>query len=201
MWSLAFTIYFVLGIIVVLVTPARHGFIASLEEEDLENVPVWKKLAFLTILCTGALILWPFFLPSWLHKKKSLWDKLQGNPIFQEQKALFEMMSAMCEDGCETDVIPEGHGEFGHDITNPIPTRTVFGSNSYLARLRSSDGAKVIYNRQGSFSSPVSSHPIDGYEISHPNGRQLAVLYLSPYHKRSSEKAPRGFRLPEATLA
>jgi hypothetical protein len=128
-------------------------------------------------------------------KPKTVWDQLQENPIFQEQKALFDAMSTMCEDGCETDEIPGGHGEFGHAVTNPIPTKTVFGSTSYLARLRSSDGAKVVYEREGSLSSPVSSHPIDGYGISHPDGRRLATLYLSPYHKRNSERAPRGFTL------
>ncbi len=135
------------------------------------------------------------------HKKpKTLWDELQANPIFQEQKTLFDAMSLMCEDGCETDEIPGGYGEFGYDPTNPIPTKTVFGSTSYLARLRAPDAAKVVYERQGSFSSPVHSDPIDGYTISHPDGRQLAVLYLSPYHKRNSEKAPRGFTLLNTIL-
>jgi hypothetical protein len=128
-------------------------------------------------------------------KPGTLLDRLQENPLFQEQKALFDAMSAMCEDGCETDEIPGSYGEFGHDVTNPIPTRTVFGSTSYLARLRSHDGAKVIYERQGSLPSPVDPHPIDTYTISHPDGKQLAILYLSPYQKRNSEKAPRGFTL------
>ena len=43
-------------------------------------------------------------------------------------------------------------------------------------------------------------YPIDGYSILHPDGRRLAVLYLSPYHKRNSEKAPRGFTLLKTTI-
>ncbi len=133
-----------------------------------------------------------FFRPK---KPRTVLDQLQENPLFQKQKALFDLMSKMCTDGCETDEIPGGYGEFGHDITNPIPTLTVFGSTSYLARLVSPDGAKIVYEREGSSNSPVSSHPIDGYTISHPSGRQLGTLYFSPYHKRNSEKAPEGFKL------
>lgn len=132
---------------------------------------------------------------------KTLWDDLQENPIFKEQKALFDAMSTMCEDGCETDEIPGGHGEFGHAVTNPIPTKTVFGSTSYLARLQSSDGAKVVYEREGSLSSPVSPSPIDAYAISHQDGRRLATLYLSPYHKRNSERAPKGFSLLKTIMS
>lgn len=139
-----------------------------------------------------------FFKPK---KPKTLLGRLQNNPIFQEQKALFDAMRAMCEDGCETDEIPEGYGEFGHELTNPIPTMTIFGSTSYLARLVSSDGAKVVYERQASFSTPVSSNPVDGYTISPPNGRQLGTLYISPYHKRNSEKAPKGFTLLKTIIS
>jgi hypothetical protein len=36
------------------------------------------------------------------------------------------------------------------------------------------------------------------YTVRHPDGSVLATLYLSPYHKRNSEKAPRGFTLAPA---
>jgi hypothetical protein len=120
---------------------------------------------------------------------------LQKNPIVQQQKEIFDALSLLSEDGCDTDEIPGGHGEFGHEITNPIPTKTLFGSTSYLAQLRTPDGTKVLYARQGSLKSPVSDHPVDAYVISHPDSGQLAVLYLSPYHKRNSEKVPRGFTI------
>lgn len=128
-------------------------------------------------------------------KPKSLLDQLQDNPLFQQQKALFEAMSMMCEDGCDADEIPGGEGEFGYSINNPIPTKTPMGSTSYLARLRSSDGSKVVYERQGSTSAPISSQPIDIYLVSHPDGTHIATLYISPYHKRNSNKAPKGFTL------
>jgi hypothetical protein len=127
-------------------------------------------------------------------KPKTLWDELSSTPEFQRQKGIFDVMNRMCQDGCDTDEVPGGFGEFGYEATNPIPTNTVFGSTSYLGRLRASDGAKVMYERIGSLKSEVSKHPIDEYAISHPNGGRLGTLYVSPYHRRNSEKAPRGFR-------
>ena len=128
-------------------------------------------------------------------RKKTLLDQIEENPMFQKQKAIFEAMNLLCQDGCETDEIPGAYGEFGHEASNPILTQTVFGSTSYLARLHAPDGAKVVYGRMGSLSSPVSLNPIDAYRISHPDGTQLATLYLSPYRKRTSAKAPEGFTL------
>ncbi len=195
MWTYALTAYFIVGLIIILATPARQTIWRDLTAKDLASAPAWKVWLFRSIICTSAIILWPLFLPDYLRKKKSLWDDLQANPTFQDQKELFDAMSVMCVGGCETDEIPGGYGEFGYDIANPIPTKTVFGSTSYLAKLRLPEGTKVLYERQGSVSSPVSPDPVDAYNILHPDGRQLAVLYLSPYQMRNSEKAPRGFGL------
>ena len=131
-------------------------------------------------------------------KPRSVWDALQENPLFQEQKALFDAMSAMCESGCDADEVPNGRGEFGHSLDNPVPTKTIFGSETYLARLRAPDGAKIIYERLGSTSSQVVQGPIDIYDIKHPHGALLMKLYISPYQKRNSPKAPRGLTLIES---
>lgn len=102
-------------------------------------------------------------------------------PEFREQSKLFEAMNAMCEDGVDADELPNGVGEFGLVPSNPIPCKTVFGSTAYLSRLRTIDGTKVNYNRIGSVMSEVSVHPIDKYEISHPSGEKLAVIFISPF--------------------
>jgi hypothetical protein len=77
----------------------------------------------------------------------------------------------------------------------------VFGSTSYLGRLRAADGTKVNYERIGSIQSEVSPQPIDIYEISHRTGKNLATLYISPYQKRISGKAPGGLILAENSFA
>ena len=134
-------------------------------------------------------------------KPKSALDALNDNPLFKQQKELFEAMSVMCQDGVDADELPNGYGEFGMSPSNPIPCKTVFGSTSYLAHLRASDGAKVVYNRIGSFESDVSPHPVDGYEVSHPDGRMLATVYISPYQQRISRRAPSGFRIADTPMS
>ncbi|MGF6872177.1 hypothetical protein [Paraburkholderia sp. MM5477-R1] len=128
-------------------------------------------------------------------KPKTAWDELNDNPTFRQQKELFELMSRMCEDGVDADEMPNGRGVFGMSAANPIPCHTTFGSTAYLGRLRTLDGVKVGYHRLGSVSADVSAHPVDAYEISHPDGEKLATIFISPYQKRISKKAPVGFKL------
>lgn len=187
--------YFAVGIAILVTTRARRKILSDLKDKNLERVPSWKKHTFRLIIISGLVLFWPLFLPSFFSKETSALEELKNDNLFENQEGLINVLSIMCSDGCETDEIPNGHGEFGHAITNPIPTRTVLGSTNYLTKLKSSDGEKIIFDREGSLSSPVSPHPVDAYAISSSNGRRLATLYLSPYHKRDSEKAPRGFTL------
>jgi hypothetical protein len=130
------------------------------------------------------------------EKPKTLYDQLMEIPGVKEQKELYDLMSKMNEEGSGTEdnEMTEGYGEFGLEVTNPVPTNTVFGSNSYLGRLRTLDGVKVTYDRIGSMNAPNISQIIDGYRI-FANGKQIATLYICPYNKRNSTKAPNGFKL------
>lgn len=121
---------------------------------------------------------------------------VENGPEFRSQRELYDQFIAgMCIDGVDADELPNGTGEFGLTATNPIPCKTPFGSIAYLAKLQAPDGQKVQYRRAGSLHSPISQHPIDIYEVSHTIGRSLGKLYISPYHKRNSGKAPKGFML------
>ena len=128
-------------------------------------------------------------------KPKTVLDALNENLIFKQQKLIYDSMCLMCEDGVDADELPNGIGDFGMSPNNPIPCKTVFGSTSYLGRLRDLDGIKLVYDRIGSFSSDVTSQPVDGYKISHPEGMEFGTIYISPYQKRTSAKAPMGFKL------
>lgn len=120
----------------------------------------------------------------------------------KEEQEAAELLNAIIQyqvesrkDGVDTDEIPNGYGPFGLSKTNPIPTRGVPGSNEYLARLRTKEGRSVESSRLGSTSAKdVTSGMIDMYNIS-SGGVSLGTVYLCPYHKRNSEKAPEGFRL------
>ena len=128
------------------------------------------------------------------EKPKSIMDKLNEDPKFKEMQELFEAMSMLNEGGTEEDTIPDGYGEFGYDVTNPIPVNTVMGNMAYLGKLRTLDGEKVQYERLGSTSAPNIENPIDAYEIS-VNRQVLTTLYISPYNKKNSERPPKGFKL------
>jgi len=116
-------------------------------------------------------------------------NKLEQNPRYQLMKKAMEIMAqGETEDG----KIPGAYGEFGYDATNPIPTKGIPGSISYLAKLRTEDGVKVAYERRGSTRAENVSRPVDMYEIS-ANGEDVALLYLCPYYKKNSTIAPKGF--------
>ena len=136
------------------------------------------------------------------RKPKSFLDvlkeKLKQPKALKQQRARYKEMCLMCEDGVDADELPNGKGEFGMTPSNPIPCKTIFGSKAYLARLRTSDGLIVACTRSGSFGSEVSPHPVDCYQIYHLNGEHLADLFISPYQKRVSRKAPKGFILYNA---
>jgi len=127
-----------------------------------------------------------------------IFDFLRRKAAPKPANELLELMKAMsalnAADAIETDRFPNGSGEYGYSVDNPIPTQTILGSHLYLERLRWK-GSKVESERIGSFGSDRISNPIDGYRISSTDGTELAVLYLSPYQKRNSELAPTGFTL------
>ena len=115
----------------------------------------------------------------------------------EEIEKLFEKIGPFAgnEDcGTDEDVMPEGYGEFGLEITNPIPVHTIVGNRIYLDQLWTEDGIKVSYDRIGSMNAPNISSIIDGYRI-FAKGEEIAILYICPYNKKNSEKAPKGFKL------
>ena len=141
-------------------------------------------------------VIWTLINNRHYQKREAAIAKLFGNLIFQEMKALYNAMRALNEGGTALDMIPEGYGEFGYDITNPIPVNTVYGNLAYLGRLRTPDNKKVRYNRKGSTSVENIRTPIDVYDIF--KGEELiATLFLNPYNKKNSDKAPKGFELAD----
>src|SRR5262245_11151288 len=177
-----------------------------------QHGPVWRyvsaPLLSLLIVPVGAPIL--FFAIVWVFAgfrssvpnqddfpgldPESVWDVLRKNPNFQKQKEMFEFQSLLCESGVDADELPNAQGEFGMTPSNPVPCKTVFGSNAYLDRLRAPDGSKVVYRRVGYLPSNITPQPVDAYVLYHSNGEKLATIYISPYQKRISGKAPRGDR-------
>jgi hypothetical protein len=110
-------------------------------------------------------------------------------------KALEAHQKASRIGAVSSDELPNGFGPFGLCETNPIPTKDVFLTDSYLVSLRTMDGRRIKAKRIGSTSAEeITAGPIDMYQLS-CEGRDLAVIYICPYHNRNSRKAPEGFRL------
>jgi hypothetical protein len=193
MWSLFAISFLAIGLVLVLFTRASGVIKESIADVTTASNPAWKVAAFRIVVHCASVIFWPFFLRSWFAKPKTVWDVLNENPILQQNKLLSEALSLMSEDGIDADELPSGRGEFGMTSSNPIPCKTVLGTTTYLGLLRTLDGTKVVFERSGSVASDVTPHPVDVYEISHPNGPKLATLFISPYQKRNSAKAPSGF--------
>ncbi len=88
----------------------------------------------ITSIVICLLVIIKLFIGGIKSKPKSAWDSLNSNPEFKKMKELYEILQMGNEEGTDQDVIPEGIGEFGYDVTNPIPVNTVFGNTAYLGR-------------------------------------------------------------------
>lgn len=119
--------------------------------------------------------------------------KKEGQEAGELLKALIQYQVESRKDGVDTDDIPKGYGPYGLCKTNPVPTRGIPGSNEYLSRLRTQDGRSIESSRIGSTTAEdVTSGAIDMYNIN-SGGVDLGTIYLCPYHKKNSAKAPEGF--------
>jgi len=96
--------------------------------------------------------------------------------------------------GTDKDEMPEGYGEFGLEITNPIPVRSIPDGYFYLNRLKTVEGMDVSYERIGAMQASNIQHTIDGYNL-FVKGKKIAVVFICPYNICTSKKAPRGFKL------
>lgn len=195
MWKIAIIVYFIIGSCIVTFSRALREIKESINDIDRNSVPRWKIVTYYILVYCGFVCLWPIFLKSWFEKPKTALDKLNENQDFKDLQELFKGLRSLCDDGVDADELPDGYGEFGLERTNPVPCNTIMGSEVYLAGLRTENGDEITYERIGSFSSKLSSEPIDGYQIYNQNGDELSVIYISPYQKRNSNKAPPGFCL------
>ena len=96
---------------------------------------------------------------------------------------------------CTSNEIPQGIGRFGLDKTNPIPIFGIPENENYLSKIRTKNGERVRWRRIGSSEISNILKPIDAYELFDAKGNTIAVFYLSPYHYKTSDKAPENFKI------
>jgi len=120
--------------------------------------------------------------PDWVKKIPIEYSNLILNQIKSNSQA------------CNLDEIPQGLGKFGLESTNPIPIYGIPSNEEYLHKLVLKNGNKIRWRREGSITISNISMPIDKYEIFDLEGNTVCFLFLSPYHLKTSQKVPEGFR-------
>lgn len=135
---------------------------------------------------------------AYLEGEAGYYDKM--NRMFNDmendsddENELFGDLPWIYSKGVRSDEIPNGYGEYGLCKTNPVPTISIQCAGRYLSRLRFR-GNPVDANRLGSTSSDVTPGSIDVYKLS-VSDQDVATIFICPYHKRNSRKAPNGFTL------
>ena len=118
---------------------------------------------------------------------------ISNNEQLSEAFSLLTLMERKCENGTSEDMMPEGYGEFGLEITNPIPIHGIPENEIYLKKLRLNDGSKISWKRIGSCSPKNIDSIVDNYLIFDSKGDEVCNLYLCPYNLRTSHKTPKGF--------
>lgn len=86
------------------------------------------------------------------------------------------------------DCHPNGEGEFGRSLKNPIPTNGPIGSIAYLSSLGTTNGHRILFHRVKVFDN------IDVYEYVALSGGDWDFLFVDMYHSRKSKLVPSGFR-------
>lgn len=119
-------------------------------------------------------------------------DYLNNRQNYLDELAKY--LSSINFGGCDLDIIPEGYGEFGYNVTNPIPIGSELGNMIYFRKLRTMSGKKVQYKRLGSSEAPNIKYKIDNYEISVEN-EKITNLFVCPYYRTNSSRTPKGFKL------
>lgn len=103
-------------------------------------------------------------------------------------------LQKMMADGGAIDRWENAVGEFGRDISNPIPVNGPIGELVYLSSIATSAGCHVIAHRLG------SAEKMDVYETVTMDGSRWDLLYFDMYHTRKSKHVPSGYQLSEITF-
>jgi len=178
----------------ILLRSSGLSYTHSLREEALEKERLKQHLAGYCLSYFGDKELDELYL-----YLLDLQNKIRIEQFFKqmpkEMKELFFSELQTNTQACNTDEIPNTVGQFGLDPTNPVPVYFIPSSNIYLERLRTTDGQSIKWERDGSLSIPSIEKSIDKYKIFDNAGKFLTHIYISPYHKKTSKKAPKGFKM------
>lgn len=108
-----------------------------------------------------------------------------------QNNLLPEALSALIKAAPACDVIPGATGQFGLDITNPIPVNGAIGELAYLSNLETLNCDRLLFHRIGAVNT------LDVFEAVTFSGSAWFIFFVDFYHPRKSRRAPEGFRLAQ----
>lgn len=120
---------------------------------------------------------------------------LSKNSVIVESgvQTLLGYINGDFNEGCISNVIPGGYGDYGLAKTNPIPVKGILANEAYLSKLRTFKGEELNWERLGSTRASNIEHPIDIYSMTTRNGVKMGNIYISSYQNHTSTKAPMRF--------
>jgi hypothetical protein len=198
MLEIALTVYLLIGCAVVIWGPGRHPIARQISNARSAGGSKTKFLAFGLVLYLVTVVLWPLALRT--PPRPRLIDALNDmkervNQLIDDenvQNALSPGFAEMIKGAPALDQILGGTGDFGLRVTNPIPVNGPVGECSYLSRLETLRGERLLFHRLG------SDDGIDVFEAVTFSGSSWHIFFLDMYHPRRSRSAPKGFRLGDA---
>jgi len=104
-----------------------------------------------------------------------------------QNKYIPSEMRDLVVSGSVYDIDPNGTGAFGYIETNPIPVNGPLGEITYLSRLETDKGERIIFQRLGALNS------IDVYEAVTFSGSEWFLFFMDFYHPKKSKITPKGF--------
>jgi hypothetical protein len=154
----------------------------------------------LAVSASDAGIIFDFLNNKWSKQKIEALDseKVSGfSTLDNEQQAILshlENKARIGTSGLTVDELPDAHGEFGLVKTNPVPINGFTEVYTYLSRLQTAEGREIKYERLGGVTAANVANTIDKFAIYHTNGNLITHIFLSGYHRKTSNKVPRGFK-------
>lgn len=106
-----------------------------------------------------------------------------------QTRLLPDEAQALINQGVSVDSLDGASGEFGRVASNPIPVNGPIGEISYISRLRTISGQRVLGHRIATY------NKLDIYETLSFDGSFWDMLIFDMYHPRKSKLSPSGYRL------
>lgn len=145
------------------------------------------------------------------NEAKEVYDELEDSDIDnltpeEAIKIFFDIQSKETIKDIEANIKNQPNHEndldFGLVPEKPIytlGTKLVDGEREFLSALRTSNGEKIKWERQGSTSVDGVNGMIDIYDIYLLSGQLYKTIYINMYGAKRSTKAPDGFILNDVT--